>query len=144
MIIKQKIRLLLGALLSPLVVPLLVNLTFLFIFGAAVEKDHDIQTSISTATWLSYWISLVLGVGSYIALQKTQRRSVQMYLLAGAAIGLVSWLLFSFISQTLVSLLFYVFVAAGVLYGLCFWLIVFFQPDGNYSSSSRRRRRKIV
>ena len=144
MISKQKIRLVIGAVVSPLIVPLLIYVTFLFIFGAVVEKDHDIQTSISTASWLSYWISLILGVGCYIWLQKTQRRSVQMYLLAGAVIGLASWLLFSLVSQTLVSLLFYVFVAAGLLFGLSFWLIVFFQPDGNYSSSSRRRRRRTI
>lgn len=129
---------------SPLIVPLLIYLTFSFVFGAAVENDPEIQTNINTAAWLSYCISLILGAGSYIWLQRTQRRSVLIYVLAGAAIGFVSWLLFSFISWSVVSLLFYIFMAAGLLLGVIFWLIVFFQPDGNYSASSRRRRRRIT
>ncbi|MGD8640505.1 MAG: hypothetical protein PVG89_07765, partial [Gammaproteobacteria bacterium] len=101
-------------------------------------------TNINTAAWLSYWISLILGAGTYIWLQMTQRRSVLMYVLAGAVIGFVSWLLFSLISWSRVSLLFYIFMAAGLLLGIIFWLIVFFQPDGNYSTTSRRRRRRIT
>ena len=68
--------------------------------------------------------------------------SVIHYVAVGAAVGFVSWLLFGLVSQILVSLLFFVFVIAGALVGGSFWLIAYFQPDGNYSPPSRRRRRR--
>jgi len=138
----QKLRLLIGAVASPLIIPLVVYLTFVFVFGADADKDQEIQTGISTASWLSYGIALVLSVVSYFWLQRKQWYSVIYYLLAGTAVGFVSWLLFSLISQTLVSLLFFVFIIAGALVGGSFWLIAFFQPDGNYTQPSRRRRRR--
>jgi uncharacterized membrane protein YfcA len=138
----QKIRLLIGAVISPLIIPLVVYITFVFVFGADVDKDQEIQTSISTASWLSYGIALVLSIFVYFWLQRKQWYSVIHYLVAGTVVGFASWLLFSIISQTLVSLLFFVFVIAGALAGASFWLIAFFQPDGNYTPPPRRRRRR--
>jgi uncharacterized membrane protein YfcA len=138
----QKIRLLIGAVISPLIIPLVVYITFVFVFGADVDKDQEIQTSISTASWLSYGIALVLSIFVYFWLQRNQWYSVIHYLVAGTVVGFASWLLFSIISQTLVSLLFFVFVIAGALVGASFWLIAFFQPDGNYTPPPRRRRRR--
>jgi uncharacterized membrane protein YfcA len=138
----QKIRLLIGAVISPLIIPLVVYITFVFVFGADVDKDQEIQTSISTASWLSYGIALVLSIFVYFWLQRKQWYSVIHYLVAGTVVGFASWLLFSIISQTLVSLLFFVFVIAGALVGASFWLIAFFQPDGNYTPPPRRRRRR--
>ncbi|WP_455366296.1 hypothetical protein [Kaarinaea lacus] len=138
----QKLRLLAGGIVSPLVVPLAIYITLVIVFGADVEKDQDIQTSISTASWLSYGIALVLSIVGYFWLQRKNWRSVIHYLLAGAVVGFASWLLFSLISQTLVTLLFFVFVIAGGFLGGSFWLIAFFQPDGNYPQPTRRRRRR--
>jgi len=142
MLSTQKIRLFIAAAISPVIVPMLVNLTFLFIFGSDVDKDQEIQTSISTASWVSYAITLALGLGAYILMYVKGWRSVQRYLLVGATVGLISWLLFSLISQTLVSLLFFVFSVAGLLMGAAFWFIAYFQPDGSHATSSRRRRRR--
>ena len=138
----QKLRLFIGAIASPLIVPLAIYITLLFVFGSDVEKDQAIQTSISTASWLSYGIALVLSVGCYFWLQRKKWGSVIHYVITGTVVGFVSWLTFSIISQTLVSLLFFVFISAGALVGGSFWLIVFFQPDGNYPQPSRRRRRR--
>jgi uncharacterized membrane protein YfcA len=138
----QKLRLVAAGIVSPLIVPLAIYFTMLFVFGSDVEKDQAIQTSISTATWLSYGIALVFSIGGYFWLQKKNWNSVIHYLLGGTVVGFVSWLLFSLISQTMVSLLFFVFVIAGGLVGGSFWLLAFFQPDGNYPQTSRRRRRR--
>jgi uncharacterized membrane protein YfcA len=138
----QRLRLITGAIASPLIVPLAIYLTFVFVFGSDVDRDMEIQTSISTASWLSYGIALVLSAGCYFWLQKKKWDSILYYLVGGTTVGFATWLLFSLISQALVSLLFYVFVAAGALLGGSFWLIAYFQPDGKYPSSSRRRRRR--
>jgi len=140
----QKLRLIAGAILGPLIVPLAIYLTLVIVFGSTVEKDQEIQTSISTATWLSYGIALVFGIVCYFWLQRKNWTSVIYYILAGTVVGFASWLLFSLISQMMVSLLFFVFVIAGSLMGGGFWLIAFFQPDGNYSQPSRRRRRRSI
>lgn len=138
----QKLRLIAGAIVSPLIVPLAIYLTLVFVFGADVAKDQEIQTSISTASWLSYGLALVFSIAGYFWLQRKNWNSVIYYSLAGTVVGFTSWLLFSFISQTMVSLLFFIFVIAGGLVGANFWLIAFFQPDGNYPQPSRRRRRR--
>ena len=138
----QKIRLLIAAVVSPLIIPLVIYLTFVFVFGADADKDPEIQTGISTASWLSYGIALFLGIASYFWIQRMQWYSVIHYVAVGAAVGLASWLLFGLFSQILVSLLFFVFVIAGALLGGSFWLIAYFQPDGNYTQPSRRRKRR--
>ncbi|WP_455202224.1 hypothetical protein [Kaarinaea lacus] len=140
----QKIRLLIGAVASPLIIPLVVYITFVFVFGADADKDQEIQSRINIASWLSYAIALVLSVAAYFTLQKKQWYSVIHYLVAGTVVGFASWLLFSYYVEHLVSLLFFVFVIAGALVGGSYWLIAFFQPDGNYSNiqPSRRRRRR--
>lgn len=138
----QRIRLLIGAVVSPLIIPLVVYITFVFVFGADADKDQEIQTGISTASWLSYGIALVMSVAAYFWMQRNQWYSVVYYLVAGTVVGFASWLLFGLISQILVSLLFFVFVIAGALVGGSFWLIAFFQPDGNYSYTQPTRRRK--
>jgi uncharacterized membrane protein YfcA len=140
----QKLRLIAGAIIGPLIVPLAINLTLVIVFGSTVEKDQEIQTSISTATWLSYGIALVFSIACYFWLQRKNWTSVIYYILGGTVVGFASWLLFSLISQMMVSLLFFVFVIAGSLMGGGFWLIAFFQPDGNYPQPSRRRRRRSL
>ena len=104
----QKLRLIAGAVVGPLIVPLAIYLTLVIVFGSAVDKDQEIRTSISTATWLSYGIALVFSVAGYFWLQRKNWNSVIHYLLAGTVVGFISWLVFSFISQTMVSLLFFV------------------------------------
>ena len=131
-----------AVIIGPLVVPLLVYITFVFIFGSNVEDDQQIQTSNSTASWISYGLALALGIGSYILMQAKGWQSMQRHMIAGTIIGILCWLLFSLISQTLVSLLFFVFTVAGFLMGTCFWLIAYFQTDGSHAASSRRRRRR--
>lgn len=140
-----KIRFLCAAIISPLIVPLMVYSTFLFIFGGDVEKDKEIQTSISTATWLSFGLAVAFGSASYIWLRRNGWVSVWRYLMMGIASGVASWLVFSMISQTFVSLLSYVYILAGALMGGSFWFIAYFQPDGKHSlpsTSSRRKRRR--
>ena len=139
---QQKIRWLLAVIIGPLFVPLLVYITFIFIFGSDIKDDQQIQTSISTASWISYGLALALGIGSYILMQVKGWQSMQSHMVAGTFIGILCWLLFSLISQTLVSLLFFVFVVAGFLMGTSFWFIAYFQPDGSHATSSRRRRRR--
>jgi len=140
----QKLRLIAGAILGPLIVPLAIYLTQVLLFGSAIDKDQEIQTRISTATWLSYGIALVFSVACYFWLQRKSWSSVIHYLLAGTVVGFASWLLFSLFSWKMVPILFFVFVIAGGLMGAGFWLIAFFQPDGNYSQPSRRRRRRSI
>lgn len=141
-----KIRFLIAAVVSTLLMPLLVYMTFLFVFGGDVEKNQEMQTTISTATWVSFFLAAVSGGASYYLLRRKNWWSVWRYLMMGTVSGFVSWVLFSFISQAFVSLLFYVFIVAGVLMGCSFWLIAYFQPDGNHlisrSGSSRRKRRR--
>jgi len=138
----QKIRLLVGAIASPLIVPLVVYVTVVFLLGADADKDLEVQTRISTASWLSYGIALALSIAAYYWLQRKRWYSVIHYLVAGTIVGFASWLLFSLISWKLVSLLCFVFIIAGALVGGSFWLIAFFQPNGNYTQPSRRRRRR--
>ena len=141
-----KIRFLLAAITAPLLMPLCVYTTFVFVFGGDVAKSQEIQTSISTATWLSLFLAAASGGASYYWLRRQNWRSVWRYMMMGIASGFASWILFSIVSQTFVSLLFYVFLIAGLLMGSSFWLIAYFQPDGNHllpgTSSSRRRRRR--
>jgi uncharacterized membrane protein YfcA len=141
-----KIRFLVAAGVSPLLMPLLVYMTFLFIFGGDVEKNQEMQTRISTATWVSFFLAVLFGGASYYWLRRKNWCSVWRYLMMGAVSGLASWIIFSIISQTMVSLLFYVFIIAGSLMGVCFWLTAYFQPDGNHlissSVSGRRKRRR--
>ena len=131
---------------SPLIMPLLVYMTFHFVFGGDVEKNQDMQTSISTATWVSFFLAVVFGGASYYWMRRKSWWSVWHYLMMGSVAGVASWIFFSIISQTFVSLLFYIFIVAGVLMGIGFWLIAYFQPDGNHlisaSTSSRRKRRR--
>ena len=140
----QKIRLIIGACVSPLIIPLVVYITTAIIIGADADKDQELQSRISIFSWTAYSIALVLCVAAYFALKKKQWYSVIHYLIAGTVVGFISWLLFSYYVENLVSLLFFVFVIAGALVGGSFWLIVFFQPDGDYSNiqPSRRRRRR--
>ena len=99
----QKLRLIAGGIASPLIVPLAIYLTLVFVFGSDIEKDQNIQTSISTATWLSYGIALVFSIACYFWLRKKNWQSVIHYLLGGTVVGFISWLLFSLISQTMVD-----------------------------------------
>jgi len=142
-----KIRLLLAAAVAPLTVPLILYLTFVFSFGGIVEKNEGIQTSISSATWLSYASALIFGAGSYYWLRRKKWWSVWRYMLLGMGSGFAGWLVFSIMSQTLFfNRVFYAFLIAGLLMGACFWLVAYFQPDGKHlisgSTSSRRRRRR--
>ena len=141
----EKVRLLLAIIISPLIMPLMVYATFAFMLGGDVEKNKEIQTGINAAIWSSYVLALGFGGVSYFLLRKKGWWTVWRYLLMGTASGFSAWVLFSLASQTFVSLLFYVFLAAGAMMGIFFWLIAYFQPDGNHlisSSSSRRRRRR--
>ncbi|HEY5601830.1 MAG TPA: hypothetical protein VIM41_01855 [Gammaproteobacteria bacterium] len=138
----QKLRLIAGAIASPFIVPLAIYLTMAFVFGSDLHQNQEIQTSISTASWVAYGIALVFSTGGYFWLQKKRWESVVYYIAGGTVVGFASWLLFSLISQTLVSLLFFVFIIAGALLGGSFWLIAFFQPNGQYPQPSRRRRRR--
>ena len=140
----QKIRLLIGAVVSPLIIPMVVYITTVFLFGDDANDNQEIQSRISIATWLSYSIALVLSIGAYVGLKKKQWYSVIHYLVAGTVVGFASWLLFSLFSYKFVTVLFLVFVIAGAFLGGSFWLIAFFQPDGDYSNikPSRRRRRR--
>ena len=141
-----KIRFIVAMGVSPLLMPLLVYMTFLFVFGGDLEKNQDVQTNISAATWVSLFLAIAFGGASYYWLRRKNWWSVWRYLMMGVVTGFASWILFSMISQTFVSLLFYVFIVAGVLMGGCFWLIAYFQPDGNHlisgSSYGRRKRRR--
>lgn len=139
-----KVRLLLAIICSPLIVPLMVYATFTFMLGGDADKNQEIQTGISAAIWSSYILALGFGGVSFFVLRKKGWWSVWRYMLMGAASGFAAWLLFSIASQTFVSLLFYVFLVAGTLMGCVFWMLAYFQPDGNHliSTSPRRRRRR--
>ena len=139
-----RIRFLAASIISPLLVPLIIYAMFSFIFGGDIDKDKEIETSISTAVRLSYGLALVFGIASYYWLRRQGSHSVFLYLILGGVAGFARWLLFSLISQTFLSILFYIFGIAGIVMGGSFWLIAYFQPSGNYprSTSSRRRRRR--
>lgn len=142
-----KIRILIAAAVSPLMVPLLIYITLVFSFGDVVDKNEGIQTSISSATWLSYWTALIFGAASYYWLRRKNWWTVWRYIMMGAASGLAGWVVFSVISQTLFfNRVFYAFIVAGLFMGACFWLVAYFQSDGNHliskQRSGRRRRRR--
>jgi hypothetical protein len=141
-----KIRLLVATAIGPMIVPLIIYTTFLFIFGGVAIDDVEIQTSISNATWLSYGLAISFGSASYFWLARKGWWTVWHYLMMGTVSGFASWVLFSMISQTFVSLLLIVYLIAGVLMGGGFWFIAYFQPDGNHSKSGsvsgRRKRRR--
>lgn len=124
----------------------MVYATFAFMLGVDAEKSQEVQTGISAATWSSYIFALGFGGVSYVIMRRKNWWSVWRFSLMGVASGFATWVMFSIASQTFVSLLFYVFLVAGTLMGCLFWLIAYFQPDGNHllptSTSSRRRRRR--
>jgi len=140
----SKFRLTIAAIFVPLIMPVMIYATFLLIFGEDLDKDHGIKTSIRTACWVSYSITLALGVAGYIWMRVKGWRGVFRYMFMGIVMGFVSWLLFSLISLSLVYLLFFIFASAGFLMGLFFWFTVFFQPDGSHAHTrpGRRRRRR--
>lgn len=142
-----KIRFLIAAAVSPMVVPLLIYITLVFSFGSVIEKNQGIQTNISSATWFSYGAALVFGSASYYLLRRNNWWSVWRYILMGASTGLASWIVFSFLSDTwFFNRVFYAFIISGLLMGASFWLIAYFQADGNHlipsKKSSRRKRRR--
>ena len=141
-----KIRFWIAVVVSPLVVPLMVYATFVFMLGVDADNNQEIQTGISAATWSSYFLAFGFAVASYVFIRKKNWWSVWRFLMMGVASGFATWILFSIASQEFVSLLFYVFLSAGSLMGIGFWLIAFFQPDGKHlipsSTTSRRRRRR--
>ena len=142
-----KIRFLIAAGIAPLLMPLLVYSTFVLSFGSVIEKNEGMQTSISSATWLAYLTALVFGAASYYWLRRKRWWSVWRFMMMGTASGCAGWLVFSVISQTLFfNRIFYAFVISGLLMGACFWLVAYFQPDGNHlipnQRSGRRRRRR--
>ncbi|NOZ53610.1 MAG: hypothetical protein GXP08_10785 [Gammaproteobacteria bacterium] len=140
--ILQKIRVIIAAMLSPLIVPLLIDVTLSLLYDKEIRNGDAIQSSITTATWLSYAIVLFTSAIVYFWLRAKQYHNVRAYLLAGICIGFISWLLFSLFSMTAVILLFFIYLLAGLLLGSSFWLLAYFQPNGNYSQRASRRRKR--
>jgi len=140
----QKIRVIIAAVLSPLTVPILIYITLSVLYSAEIQQDPAIQASINTASWVSYVIALLTGTGVYFWLRAKQWLGVRAYLLAGLCVGFISWLVFSLFSMTAVVLLFFIYLLAGLLFGGSFWLLAYFQPNGNYSQRSTRRRKRRI
>jgi len=138
----SRFRLLVASVVVPVIMPAMIYATFFFIFGSDLDKDHSIKTSIRAACWVSYGIGLALGIAGYIWMRVKAWQSIYRHLLIGFVLGLLSWLLFSLVSQSIVGLLFFVFATAGLSMGALFWFAVYFQPDGSHTRRSRRRRRR--
>ena len=137
-------RLGLAAVVSPLIVPLLLTLVFRFFYGEEADTNEAVRTSITYAQWLSYFITLIVGAGLYFAWRKKQWQSWIMYSLGGLVLGVISWIVFSLFSKAFLTLLFFVFLIAGLFTAVCFWGIVNIKllPASQSSSRSRRRRRR--
>jgi len=138
----QKLRVIIAAVLSPLTVPISIYVTLSILYSAEIQTDQAILASINAASWVSYVIALLTGAAVYFWLKSKQWMGVWAFLLAGLFIGFISWLLFSLFSMTAVVLLFFIYLLAGVLLGSSFWLLAYFQPNGNYSQRSTRRRKR--
>lgn len=138
----DRIRIIIAALLSPLLVPVLLTMTFRFVYGEEALTNQALQTSIGYAQWLSYFSTLVVGAIVYVVWQKKIWLSWYMYCLAGVIIGFTGWVIFSLVSKTFVTLLFFVFLISGLFAGICFWFIVNFKSGSSTSQRSRRRRRR--
>ena len=118
-----KIRFLIAAILSPMIVPLVIYTVFVFSFGSVIEKNESIQTNISSATWLSYGTALVFGTASYLLLRRLNWWSVWRYMLLGTVAGLASWIVFSFLSDTwFFNRTFLAYIISGLGMGALFWL----------------------
>jgi len=139
---QSKISLAIAALLVPVIMPVMIYATFVFIFGSDLDKDHGIKTGIRAACWVAYGIGLALGIACYVWMRLKKWHSLYHFIGVGLFLGFVSWLLFSLVSLSMVGLLFFIFASAGLMMGTLFWFMVFFQPDGSHSRSSRRRRRR--
>lgn len=137
-----RIRTIIASVVSPLIVPVLLTMTFRFFYGEETETNQALQTSIGYAQWLSYGTALVVGAVLYFVWRKKDWQSWQMHCVAGLLLGLLSWIVFSLVSKTFVTLLLIVFLLSGLCVGLSFWFIVNFKSAANSSQRSRRRRRR--
>lgn len=133
----QHARLISGFLISPLVLPLLVYITYLFVFGVQNYNSEATLTSTKTIIWMNYLLVLGVGIPAYYILQFKRWESLRNYALGGLALGLI---LILFISHSFVYLFCIVFSFAGVLEGVLFWYIVLYQPAPVRKHSKRGRR----
>ena len=140
----QRVRFLAASAFSPLVVPLMVQYIFTLVYGDDINKNNELMESIDRAIWFSYFLTVMFSVPAYIVIRHYFDDEVKTYLVAGLAVGFLAWLTFSLFSSYFVTLLFFVFALAGTALGGIFWLLLYFQPDGNYSRSRRSRRKRRV
>lgn len=134
----QRVRLISGVLLSPLVVPLSVYLTFLIFFGLDNYNSETTLSSIRTIFWLNYVVTIVLGVPAFLLLQAKGLETLRNYSALGAVFGFI---LITIISNNFVYVFYLVFCISGALVGVTFWFLVFFQPEKKHRRSRRSRRR---
>ena len=85
----QRVRLIAGVLLSPLLVPLLVYLTFLVFFGLDNYNSEATLESIRTIFWLNYIMTIVLGVPAFLFLRAKGFESLRNYTLLGTLFGFI-------------------------------------------------------
>lgn len=134
----QRTRLIAGFLISPLVLPLLVYITFLIVFGLQNYNSETTLTSLKTIIWLNHLIALVMGVPAYFILRAKGLATLRNYTLGGFFLGLI---LITLISHNFVYLFYIVFSLAGSLVGATFWYIALYQPVRIRRRSRRSRRR---
>lgn len=134
----QRVRLISGVLLSPLIVPVSVYLTFLVFFGLNNYNSEATLDSIRTIFWLNYVVTIVLGIPAYLFFHAKGFESLRHYAGLGAVFGFI---LITIISNNFVYVFYIVFCLAGVLVGVAFWFIVYFQPQSTRRRGRRTRRR---
>lgn len=134
----HRVRLISGILLSPLVVPLLVYITFLIFFGLDNYNSDATLDSIRTIFWLNYVMMIVLGVPAYLFFRAKGYESLRNYAALGTVFGFI---LITIISNNFVYVFYIVFCLAGSLVGVTFWFIVYYQPTGRRRRGRRSRRR---
>lgn len=134
----QRIRAIAGFVVSPLVMPLVIYITFLGIFGFENYNSDTTLTSIKTITWIYYIISLAVGVPAFFLLKSRGNESLRNYAIGGALTGL---LLIIKISNSVVFLFYLLFGVTGALAGICFWFVAIYQSN-NLPRRGRRGRRR--
>jgi protein-S-isoprenylcysteine O-methyltransferase Ste14 len=134
----QHIRTIAGFVISPLVMPLVIYLTFLGIFGLQNYNSETTLTSTKTIFWIYYIIVLLVGIPAFYLLKSKGYDTLKNYAIGGAVTGL---LLIIKISNNFVYLFYILFGVAGALVGITFWFIAVYQPISSSRRSRRGRRR---
>ena len=123
-----QIRIFLGYLLSPLVVPVAIYIASLMAYGIDAYNSDNVLTTTFSSIWYTYILVLIFGAPSLYVLKIKQVENLLSLSITGAVIGLLSAVLMSVFGGSFQLVLYFLFVCSGALLGALFWLIALYQP----------------